>query len=96
MRKLPWALLLIVAVVLALAAAGCGGDDDSTDTSGTPSASGTEGGTGGEKISVGMVSDTGGLTDRGFNEFSINGFERAQTELGVEGRVYTSKSADDY
>jgi basic membrane protein A and related proteins len=96
MRKLPWALLLIVAVVLALAAAGCGGDDDSTDTSGTPSESGTEGGTGGEKISVGMVSDTGGLTDRGFNEFSINGFERAQTELGVDGRVYTSKSADDY
>jgi basic membrane protein A len=96
MRKLPWALLLIVAFVLALAAAGCGGDDDGTDTSGTPSESGTEGATGGEKISVGMVSDTGGLTDRGFNEFSINGFERAQTELGVEGRVYASKSADDY
>jgi len=97
MRKLPWALLLIVAFVLALAAAGCGGDDDSTDTSGAPSESGTTaGGAGGEKISVGMVSDTGGLTDRGFNEFSINGFERAQTELGVEGRVYTSKSADDY
>jgi basic membrane protein A len=43
-----------------------------------------------------MVSDTGGLDDRGFNEFSINGFERAQEELGVEGRVYTSESADDY
>jgi basic membrane protein A and related proteins len=97
MRKLPWALLLIVALVLALAAAGCGGDDDGTDTSGAPSESGTtDGGTGGEKISVGMVSDTGGLTDRGFNEFSINGFERAQTELGVDGRVYASKSADDY
>jgi basic membrane protein A and related proteins len=95
MRKLPWALLLIVACVLTLAAAGCGGDDDST--SGTPSESGTtDGGTGGEKISVGMVSDTGGLDDRGFNEFSINGFERAQTELGVDGRVYVSESADDY
>jgi basic membrane protein A len=43
-----------------------------------------------------MVSDTGGLDDRGFNEFSINGFERAQEELGVDGRVYTSESADDY
>jgi len=96
MRKLPWAVLVIVAFVLALAGAGCGGDD-STDTSGTPSESGTtEGGTGGEKISIGMVSDTGGLDDRGFNEFSINGFERAQTELGVDGRVYVSKSADDY
>jgi basic membrane protein A len=43
-----------------------------------------------------MVSDTGGLDDRGFNEFSINGFERAQAELGVDGRVYTSESSDDY
>jgi basic membrane protein A len=43
-----------------------------------------------------MVSDTGGLDDRGFNEFSINGFERAKTELGVTGRVYVSESADDY
>jgi basic membrane protein A and related proteins len=97
MRKLPWALLLIVAFVLALAAAGCGGDDEGTETSGAPSESGTtDGGTGGEKISVGMVSDTGGLDDRGFNEFSINGFEQAQTELGVDGRVYVSESADDY
>jgi basic membrane protein A and related proteins len=97
MRKLPWALLLIVALVLALAASGCGGDDEGTDTSGAPSESGTtDGGTGGEKISVGMVSDTGGLDDRGFNEFSINGFEQAQTELGVDGRVYVSESADDY
>ena len=36
------------------------------------------------------------MDDRGFNEFSINGFERAQTELGVNGRMYVSKSADDY
>ena len=45
---------------------------------------------------MGVVSDTGGLNDSGFNEFSINGFERAQDELGIEGRVYASKSADDY
>ena len=97
MRKLPWALLLIVAFVLALAAAGCGGDDDRhRHQRHAVRERYTDGGTGGEKISVGMVSDTGGLTDRGFNEFSINGFERAQTELGVDGRIYTSKSADDY
>ncbi|HYM64662.1 MAG TPA: BMP family ABC transporter substrate-binding protein [Gaiellaceae bacterium] len=94
-RKLPWAVLLLVALVLALAAAGCGGDDEGTAT--TPGA--TESATdtaAGESISVGMVSDTGGLDDRGFNEFSINGFERAQTELGVDGRVYVSESGDDY
>ena len=96
MRKLPWALLLIVAVVLALAAAGCGGDDEAQTPAARRLRAAPRGGTGGEKISVGMVSDTGGLDDRGFNEFSINGFERAQTELGVDGRVYVSESADDY
>ncbi|MEO8289775.1 MAG: BMP family ABC transporter substrate-binding protein [Gaiellaceae bacterium] len=91
-RKWPWAVLLLMTLVLAVAAAGCGGDEESTGTD-TAAATGTAGG---EGISVGLVSDTGGLDDRGFNEFSINGFERAQSELGVDGRVYTSQSADDY
>ena len=96
MRRLPWAVLLLVALVLAVAAAGCGGDDD--ETSEPPAATGGDTGEepAAEPISVGLVSDTGGLDDRGFNEFSINGFERAQSELGVEGGVYTSESADDY
>jgi basic membrane protein A and related proteins len=94
-RKLPWLALLLASLVLVLAAAACGGDDDEGD--GTAAAEETvTGDEGAAKISVGMVSDTGGLDDRGFNEFSINGFERAQEELGVEGRVYTSQSADDY
>jgi basic membrane protein A len=91
-RKWPWLVALLIVLALSAAATGCGGEEE-----GTPAATGagTET-TGGAKISVGMVSDTGGLDDRGFNEFSINGFERAQQELGVEGRVYTSESSDDY
>jgi basic membrane protein A len=89
-RKWPW-LAALLAVLLAVAAAGCGGDEEGTTGAGTGA-----GTTGAEAISVGMVSDTGGLDDRGFNEFSINGFERAKTELGVTGRVYVSESADDY
>jgi basic membrane protein A len=90
-RKLPWLVLLLLALVLAVAAAGCGGDDDEV----APGTGATDTGAG-PAISVGMVSDTGGLDDRGFNEFSINGFDRAQSELGVEGRVYTSESDADY
>ena len=95
-RKLPWLLVLLVTLLLAVVAAGCGGDDDEGDGE-TPAATGgeTEAPTE-EAISVGMVSDTGGLDDRGFNEFSINGFERAQEELGVDGGVYVSESGDDY
>jgi basic membrane protein A len=89
-HKWPW-LVAILAVLLAVAAAGCGGDEEGATGAGTGA-----GTTGAEAISVGMVSDTGGLDDRGFNEFSINGFERAKTELGVTGRVYVSESADDY
>jgi basic membrane protein A len=91
-HKWPW-LVALLTVLLAVAAVGCGGDDAGSGTTGAGTGAGT---TGPEAISVGMVSDTGGLDDRGFNEFSINGFERAKSELGVTGRVYVSESADDY
>ena len=92
-RKLPW-LLVLVTLALVLAA-GCGGDDDDGEAT-TPAGTGETDTAAEEAISVGMVSDTGGLDDRGFNEFSIAGFERAQSELGVDGRVYVSESGDDY
>jgi len=92
-RKWAWLVLLLATLTLAVTAAGCGGDDEGGAT--TPADTGTT--TAAEEaISVGMVSDTGGLNDRGFNEFSINGFEQAQEELGVDGRIYTSESSDDY
>jgi basic membrane protein A and related proteins len=94
-RKLPWLLVLLVALALAVVVAGCGGDDDDT----TPAATGGTGETeppAEEAISVGMVTDTGGVDDRGFNQFSLAGFEQAENELGVTGRVYVSNSGDDY
>jgi basic membrane protein A len=77
-----WILFVAVALFLAVGAASCGGDDD-------------EGG-GGDSISVGLVTDTGGVDDRGFNQFSIAGLDKAEEELGIEKRVYVSNSADDY
>ena len=47
-------------------------------------------------IKVGLVTDTGGVDDKGFNQFSIAGLDQAKEELGVETRVYVSKTADDY
>jgi basic membrane protein A and related proteins len=99
-RRLPWLALLLVTAALALFAAGCGGDDEEAappaetapaDTGAAPAEPAPA-----DDFSVGIVSDTGGLEDRGFNEYSINGFEQAQEELGVQGRVYVSESADDY
>ena len=42
------------------------------------------------------MTDLGGLNDRGFNALANQGLERAEAELGVEGRVFISKSANDY
>ena len=82
--RLPWLLLVLTALALATGAVACGGDDDGG------------GGEGDDKISVGLVTDTGGVDDRGFNEFSINGLEKAEEELDVEKRIYVSQSGDDY
>jgi basic membrane protein A and related proteins len=73
---------LLAVAVLALGAVGCGGGDD--------------GGGEGEDISVAFVSDTAGINDRGFNEFTLAGVEQASEELGIETRTYISTTEDDY
>jgi basic membrane protein A len=75
-------------VVLVFAAVGCGSDDKKSTS--------TNGGSGGDSIKVGLVTDTGGVDDKGFNQFSIAGLDQAKSELGVTTRVYVSKTADDY
>ena len=93
---------LVLAVVgLAVAAAGCGGSSKktSTPTTGTTGGTGTSttgGSTGGAAIKVGLVTDIGGLNDRSFNHLAYVGLQRAQSQLGVTGRVLESKSAGDY
>ena len=85
MRKKQWTSWLLVvsaAMFLVLGATACGGDDG--------------GGSSSDQIKVALVTDTGGVDDRGFNEFSINGLEKAETELDIEKRVYVSQTADDY
>ena len=85
-RSMWWLLIALMTAFLALTAVACGGDDDDEG----------EGGDEGEAISVAFVTDTAGADDRGFNEFSINGVERAEQELGITKRIYISKAAEDY
>jgi basic membrane protein A len=83
-HKKHWTLMFVVlgALFLAVGAASCGGGG------------GDEGG--GDTMKVGLVTDTGGVDDRGFNQFSIAGLDKAAEDLDVEKRVYVSNSADDY
>ena len=90
-------LLLLLGLLIALG--GCGDDEDSA--SGVTAApattpAGTTGAAAGPAIRVGLVTDIGGLDDRSFNFLANQGLERAQDELGVEGRVVISKSEADY
>jgi basic membrane protein A len=47
-------------------------------------------------LKIGMVTDVGGLNDRGFNALAYQGLKVAQTRLGVKIAVAESKSPADY
>ena len=92
-------LSLLAALIAALALlAGCGSDDDGGDASDTTEApTPTEtSAPAGPSIKVGLVSDIGGLDDRSFNFLANQGLERAEEQLGIEGRVLVSRSNSDY
>jgi basic membrane protein A len=82
----------VCAAVLVVAAAGCGGGSKSSG-GGTSSAT-TSGG--GNQLKVGLVTDIGGLNDRSFNHLAYLGLQRAQSQLGISGRVLESHQASDY
>jgi basic membrane protein A and related proteins len=95
--KLLWLVVLLAAGAFALLAAGCGGDDDEEGSGGGDTSAATTGEAGGgEAIKVCLVTDIGGLNDRGFNALANEGLERGASELGVETRVLESHSDADY
>jgi basic membrane protein A len=84
----------MAAVCAAVAALGlvvaCGdGDDDSGAASDTTAAPASD-------LTVGLVSDVGKFNDRSFNQSALEGLERAEAELGVDGQPIESKAASDY
>jgi basic membrane protein A len=47
-------------------------------------------------LKVAVVTDIGGLNDKGFNASAYNGLKVAQRQYGVQGRVFASKTGADY
>jgi basic membrane protein A len=46
-------------------------------------------------VRAAVVTDIGGLNDKGFNHLSYVGLQRAQKQLNVQGRAYVTNSAND-
>jgi basic membrane protein A and related proteins len=86
-ENLPAGLAAALTAVLLLA--GCGGDESGGEGAGMTTKPETA-------VRVGLVTDLGQLSDRGFNQLSYQGLKRAGRELGIETRVVESKSAADY
>jgi len=82
--------LALLGVLVLLVAAGCGGGKKSAANTTTA------GGNTGQTVKVGLVTDIGGLNDRGFNHLSYVGLLRAQRQLGIQQRVYQAKSPQEY
>jgi len=47
-------------------------------------------------LKVALITDIGGLNDKGFNALAYKGLQDAQKKLGIDGRVFISKSDADY
>ncbi len=87
----PFAVLLALVCLAAGVVAGCGSDEPTGGGGGSASDSSQE-----KSIKVGLVTDIGGLNDRGFNQLAYQGLKRAESQLGAQTRVLTSKSNADY
>ena len=79
-RLLPWATAVLAIAAIAVAAI---------------SASASPGKTKAPTVRAAVVTDIGGLNDKGFNHLSYVGLQRAQKQLGVGGRAYVTTSAND-
>jgi basic membrane protein A and related proteins len=83
-----WSLIAVLAVGTGALVA-CGSDDSSKSGGGSSGSSK-------KQIRIAMVTDIGGLNDRGFNSLAYKGLKQAKAELGADIRVVTSKSNADY
>ncbi len=94
-RRVLWLAALLLIAALSVTAAGGGGDDD--EEAEEPAATGEAPEEEPEAaLRVCLITDIGGLNDRGFNSLANQGLEQAASELGVETRVLESRSDADY
>ncbi len=83
---------LTLAAALAATAAGCGSSKKSSGTTTTAATTTTTN----SSFKVGLITDIGGLNDRGFNHLAYVGLQKAAGDLGIKTRVVQSASPSEY
>jgi basic membrane protein A len=86
-------VIFTLVVALAVTAAGCG---SSKKSSGTTTAATTTTTTSSSGFKVGLITDIGGLNDRGFNHLAYVGLLKAAHDFGIKTRVVQSASPSEY
>jgi basic membrane protein A len=86
-RTRRFALPLAAVAAVALVAAGCGGGGGGGGGSNTTTTSSSG------SVKAALVTDIGGLNDKGFNHLAYLGITRAHTQLGVTNRVYITNTS---
>ena len=88
--RFRYAAIAALFLLLLPGLAACGGSSSTTGgTGGTSSGSGSN-------VKVGLVTDIGGLNDKGFNHLAYLGLQQAESQLHVQGSVKESHSDSDY
>jgi basic membrane protein A len=87
---------LVAALTLVVVGCGSSGNGNAAKTTTAAGVAGASTSKAGGTLRVGLVTDIGGLNDRSFNHLSYVGLQRAESQLGIQGRVLTSKSNSDY
>jgi basic membrane protein A and related proteins len=85
------ASLAVTALLVCALAGGCGGSGNKSASKTTTSGNSKSGG-----LKVGLVTDVGGLNDRGFNHLAYLGVQEAAAKFGATYKVNLSASSSEY
>ena len=78
-------LVAVMALCMGTVVAACGDDEEPSGSGGAAATAEPE-----KKIKIGLVTDIGGLNDRGFNALAYKALKQAESELGAEIRAISS------
>ena len=89
--------LAAAAAAAALVLAACGGSGGSSESSSSAGGGGGEGDCpGADAFCIGLVTDTGKVDDKSFNQSAKEGMDSAADELGIKPLEFESANDNDY